>query len=80
MLQYQVHIRLKEGVSDPQGSATINALKHAGFAEAADARIGKIVDMTIDETDTVKAEKRLHDMCAALLVNDVIETYSIIKV
>ena len=70
----RVYVTLKHGVLDPQGQAVHGALGRLGFAEVKDARIGKYIEMQID--DSVKdVEAHLKQMCEKLLANTVIEEY-----
>jgi len=73
----RVHITLKNGVLDPQGKAIAHALDSLGFSGVSDVRQGKCLEIDIDETDPEKARASVDDMCAQLLANTVIETYSI---
>lgn len=79
MLSYRIEIRLKPGVADPQGAAVLTSLGHLGYKEVSEARIGKIIDITLNETDEAKAEARLKKMCDDLLANTVIEEYTVRK-
>lgn len=72
-----IHITLKAGVLDPQGEALARALQSMGFEEVSQLRVGKIVEMTLDETDKAKAQSRVTKMCQELISNTVIEDYDI---
>lgn len=72
-----VHVTLKSGVLDPQGKAIGHALSTLGFAGVGEVRQGKVIEITLDETDTAKAEADVTAMCERLLANTVIENYSI---
>ena len=39
-------------------------------------RVGKVLDLTLDETDAGRARQRLDEMCRKLLANPVIEDYT----
>ncbi len=45
----RVYVTLKRGVLDPQGSAVNRALHAMGFGEVSDVRLGKFIEVTIDE-------------------------------
>ena len=77
MLKAKVHVRLKDGVLDPQGAAIGRALAHLGFAGIGGVRQGKLIELELDETDRRRAEAQLREMCEQLLANPVIETYTI---
>ncbi len=76
-MKARVHIRLKDGVLDPQGKAIGNALKGLGFAGVGEVRQGKLIELDLADTDPVAARARVDDMCRQLLANPVIETYAI---
>lgn len=72
-----IRITLKNGVLDPQGKAIETALDQLGFSGIDDVRQGKLVELTLSETDPEKARKALTQMCEKLLANTVIENYDI---
>jgi phosphoribosylformylglycinamidine synthase subunit PurS len=73
----QVHVRLKEGVLDPQGAAIGRALAQLGFAGLGPVRQGKLIELELDQRDPAKAAAEVRSMCDQLLANPVIETYSV---
>jgi phosphoribosylformylglycinamidine synthase len=73
----RVYVTLKAGVLDPQGRAIARALVADGFGEVQDARVGKLIEVKLEETDPAKAKERLKEMCEKLLANTVIERYDI---
>ena len=75
MLKGIVTVSLKQDVLDPQGQAVQHSLQTLGFPEEQNVRIGKSIEVWLEESDSVKAESRLKEMCDALLVNAVIEDY-----
>ncbi|WP_172373210.1 phosphoribosylformylglycinamidine synthase subunit PurS [Sporosarcina jiandibaonis] len=74
MTKVNVYVTLRESVVDPQGIATTDALKNMGFAEVTSVRIGKLIELEIDET-TTDIDARVKEMCDKLLINKVIEDY-----
>ncbi len=75
-MKARVFVRLRPGVLDPQGATIRRALEGLGFPEVRDLRVGKVLEMTLDETDQGRARARLEEMCRRLLANPVIEDYS----
>lgn len=73
----RVQITLKNGVLDPQGKAIHHALAGLGFGSVDDVRQGKIIDLTVAESDPAAARSQIADMCEKLLANTVIEDYAI---
>jgi len=71
-----IQITLKNGVLDPQGKAIEGALVGLGFTGVGEVRQGKLIEITLAETDEAKAREQLDKMCDSLLANTVIENYS----
>ncbi len=72
-----VNIALKPGVLDPQGKAVADTLGRMGYSEVSSARIGKTIELDLDDRlDTEAAEARVREMCEQLLANTVIENYT----
>jgi phosphoribosylformylglycinamidine synthase subunit PurS len=76
-MKARVHVRLKDGVLDPQGAAIGRALAQLGFAGVDEVRQGKMIELRLDDTDRAEAEAKVRAMCERLLANPVIETYTI---
>ncbi|GHS87711.1 phosphoribosylformylglycinamidine synthase subunit PurS [Campylobacterota bacterium] len=72
-----INVFLKDGILDPQGKATKHALETLGFANCGEVRIGKqiAIDIALDDKKSVMEEAE--KMAKELLVNGVIENYSI---
>ncbi|WP_070120963.1 phosphoribosylformylglycinamidine synthase subunit PurS [Bacillus marinisedimentorum] len=73
MYKVKVYVTLKQGVLDPQGKAVNNSLHKLGYDEVEDVRIGKYMELTVN--DTANIEERIEEMCDKLLANPVIEDY-----
>ena len=71
----KIYVTLKPLVNDPQGLTVLGGLKNLGFASVADVRIGKYVEIRINEADSQQAEAQIREMCEKLLANPVIEEY-----
>lgn len=80
MIKARVTVTLKNGVLDPQGKAIEGALSALGFDGVGHVRQGKVFDLELEGSDTAKAEADLKAMCEKLLVNSVIENYTIVLV
>ncbi|MEI6559719.1 MAG: phosphoribosylformylglycinamidine synthase subunit PurS [Rhodospirillaceae bacterium] len=76
-MKAKVFVTLKRGVLDPQGKAIAHALNSLGFAEVADARQGKVIELDLGDTAVDQAQPRLDAMCQKLLANTVIEDYRV---
>ena len=71
-----VLIRPKEGILDPQGEAVGDALRTLGFAVSG-ARVGRLVDVELDDADPAEAQAALESMARDLLANPLIESFTI---
>jgi phosphoribosylformylglycinamidine synthase len=76
----KVFVTLKPGVLDPQGQAVQKTLGRLGFEEVTEVRIGKYVELQLDETDVDRARQRVAEMCEKLIANTVIENYRVEEV
>ncbi|HDX9577146.1 TPA: phosphoribosylformylglycinamidine synthase subunit PurS [Bacillus pseudomycoides] len=74
MYKVKVYVTLRESVLDPQGTAVKGALHSLSFTEVQDARIGKYMELTIDNSVT-DIDAMVKEMCEKLLTNVVIEDY-----
>lgn len=72
-----VTIMLKDGVLDPQGKAIGHALNNLGFPQVGEVRAGKIIELTLAETDAEAARTAAEAMAAKLLANTVIESFKV---
>ena len=75
-MKAEVFISPKEGILDPQGRTVMDALKKLGFSEVEDVRIGKYIEIELEESGD--AETRVKKMCEELLHNPLIESYRFI--
>ncbi len=76
-MKVRVLVRLKPGILDVQGAAVKRALAGLGFAEVADLRVGKVIDVELDAATAEDARARVREMCRQLLANPVLEEYTI---
>jgi phosphoribosylformylglycinamidine synthase len=76
-MKARVHVTLKSGVLDPQGTAIGHALNSLGFSGVREVRQGKVIELELEESDPKKARATVESMCNKLLANPVIENYSI---
>ncbi len=72
-----VTVMLKEGVLDPQGRAIGQALSNLGFAGVGEVRAGKVIEVTLAETDPAAARATAEAMAVKLLANPVIESFAV---
>ncbi len=74
-MKARVRVTLKPGILDPQGRAIQQALATLGFSSVEGVRVGKYLEVELNETDKAAAESTLKAMCEKLLANPVIENY-----
>ena len=73
-MKVTVTVMLKNGVLDPQGEAVRSALLGLGFFDVKGVRQGKVIELDLaDRTDPNEVD----EMCKQLLVNSVIESYTV---
>lgn len=75
MFLAKVYVTLKPTVNDPQGLTVLGALRNLGLSSVDDVRVGKYLEVQVDETDQSRASGLVEDMCHRLLANPVIEEY-----
>ncbi len=71
----KIHVTLKPGILDPQGKAIEQALATLGYTSASNVRMGKYLELDLNETAKEKAEAQVKAMCEKLLANTIIEEY-----
>ncbi len=73
MPRVRVLIRPRAEVLDPQGQAVERALPALGFAGVRDVRVGRLVELDVDDATQVPA------MCERLLANPLIEDFEVLE-
>jgi phosphoribosylformylglycinamidine synthase len=77
-MKVAVKVRLKRSILDPQGKTVHNALQHLGFDKISEVRIGKLIELEVDNS---LERKKIHHMVEEagrkLLTNPVIEDFEI---
>ena len=68
-----VEVRLRPGISDPQGATIQRALPALGFAGVEGVRVGKAIRFTVEAADETAARLQADELCQRLLANPVIE-------
>ena len=75
-MKVKVYVTLKKGVLDPQGKAIKGSLDKLGYKEVKSVRLGKYIEIELDDSVKENAEKRIDEMSRKLLANTVIEDFS----
>jgi phosphoribosylformylglycinamidine synthase len=73
----RVFVTLKPGVLDPAGKAVEHALQTLGYLEVQSVRLGKYIELHLEDSDPSRARERAEEMCRKLLANTVVENYRI---
>lgn len=74
----EVTVRLRPGISDPQGATIERALPTLGFDGVSGVRVGKSIAFRLDTPDEAAAQAEAADMCARFLTNPVIEDATVV--
>jgi len=72
----KIKVTLRQSILDVQGKAVEHALKNLGYQTVESARIGKYIEVTINEEERLQAERICNDISQKLLSNPVMENYS----
>ena len=76
-MKAKVTVMPKSGVLDPEGRAIAQALGSLGFAGVEDVRAGKVIELSLAETDPERARAQAEEMARKLLANSVIESFRV---
>jgi phosphoribosylformylglycinamidine synthase len=74
-VKIKVFVTPKRNVLDPQGIAVGHALASLGLKGLKGTRVGKVVELEVEGTDSPEFRAQLDRLCADLLSNPVIEDY-----
>ncbi|MFQ5554754.1 MAG: phosphoribosylformylglycinamidine synthase subunit PurS [Acidimicrobiia bacterium] len=77
-MRYRIEITRRDGLSDPEGVTTKQALLDLGYDEVEDVRFGRTIYIETGDTDA--GRQRLTEMCERLLANPVIEDFEIVAI
>ena len=75
MYRAKIYVTLKPTVNDPQGLTVLGGLKNLGFSSIDEVRVGKYLEVRVDEAERSRAELTITDICQKLLCNPVIEEF-----
>jgi phosphoribosylformylglycinamidine synthase len=74
-VKIKVFVSPKKNVLDPQGVAVGHALESLGLKALKGTRVGKVVELEVEGTDSPAFRAQLDKLCRELLSNPVIEDY-----
>jgi phosphoribosylformylglycinamidine synthase len=72
-----VLVRLKSEVLDPQGDALGRALSRLGFVGIRGVRVGKLIEIELENQPLDQVRERLAKMSDEILANPVIEDFEV---
>ncbi|MBI5193423.1 MAG: phosphoribosylformylglycinamidine synthase subunit PurS [Nitrospirae bacterium] len=72
---------MRDGILDPQGKAVLQSLHTLGYSTVEDVRIGKYIELNIEDTPEQELDAKVKEMCSKLLANPIIEDfrYEVVK-
>ncbi|NMW22082.1 MAG: phosphoribosylformylglycinamidine synthase subunit PurS [Chlorobiaceae bacterium] len=73
----KIKVTLRRSILDVQGKAVEHALKNLGYGTVESVRIGKYIEVTINEEEQLQAERIANEISQKLLSNPVMENYSL---
>lgn len=76
MLTAKIKVMPKASVLDPQGKVVMQSLETMGFRNIEDVRLGKYIEIKLENMTREEAQKTVDEMCQKLLANLVIESYA----
>lgn len=75
--RFAVNVTPKPGILDPQGRAVEGSLGHLGIEGVSAVRVGRRIELIVDEADEAAARAVVDRLAGELLANPLIEAYAI---
>jgi len=75
-MKAKIIVMPKKTVLDPQGKTVKHALESMRFKGIKDVRIGKFMEIELEDGDVTALRKQIDEACHQLLSNPVIEDYT----
>lgn len=76
MFRAKIKVTLRKSILDVQGKAVQSALRNLGYDSVESVRIGKYIELELNDEDEAEARKKTEEACRKLLANPVMEDYS----
>lgn len=73
----RIRITLRKSILDPQGKAVEHALANLDYGTVTQVRVGKYVELIIDEPSEDEARRVATESCQKLIANPVMEDFVI---
>ncbi len=77
-MRVKLWVKTRDKIQEPQGAAVMGVLHHMGYASVQNVRVGKLIEVELNETDKQIAEQLVQKMAKDLLANWVMEDFEII--
>jgi phosphoribosylformylglycinamidine synthase PurS subunit len=75
MYRSRIRITLRPSILDPQGKAVGHAIETLGVGHVHGVRVGKYIELLVDEPTKERALSATEEVCKKLLANPVMEDY-----
>ncbi len=72
----KIKVTLRPSILDVQGKAAQHALANLGYSSVESVRIGKYMEVAIEESSEAEAERVCIEICQKLLSNPVMEDFT----
>ncbi|HOB16191.1 MAG TPA: phosphoribosylformylglycinamidine synthase subunit PurS [Defluviitoga sp.] len=76
---FEIKLKLKEGILDPQGNVTYDILKKLNYP-VEQVNFDKSIRLTINESNLQRANEIAEEIASNVLVNPVLEYYQIFQI
>ncbi|MGS0765364.1 phosphoribosylformylglycinamidine synthase subunit PurS [Syntrophomonas curvata] len=76
-MKASIYVTLKKGVLDPQGEAVKKSLHVLGYDNVDEVRMGKYIEVWLQNSNPENAVRELQEMSDKLLANPVIENFRV---
>ncbi len=76
MFKAIITVKLRPSILDPEGKAIEHAMQSLDFKALSGLRIGKLIELQVNEADRTAAEAAVDEACRKLLANTVMEDYT----
>ena len=76
-MRFEVAINRRDGLRDPEGTATQRALHDLGYVDVTEVHFGRTITIEVETDDPAAARAEIVEMCERLLANPVIEDYAV---
>ncbi len=73
----RVAITRRPEIADPEGATVRRALSDLGYEEVRAVRFDRSIVLDVEGDDVARARERVVEMCNRLLVNPVLEDYTV---